>query len=384
MDELPGFHRYLKYQFNSLNYLQTSESVQIKWFFPTTFIVITVSLIKQLINLSLSEVNSFSYYIGDITLVAGHTRKHLTLIYFAWFFGGFGTVLTLYRSQFDRSLQKWARIGVIFEHLDSTQIHPYSGLPTIVHRIFIHFCNGALIGAALASFLCVLPSFLIYPTKYLIYLIFWLILTVAAGSSVVCNGANFLLLFTASAYIFGRRVHEETLILVDKVAEKCESFQPLNSIIKHSVKRLTLILIHQIEEYKFWVILNQNGFLSTYNAQFILNYLIFFIDIPKFLRISLIIFTFINLAVGLSFNFLVCTYAQHKIHGYCSNLRQTLNENISIRTKLRTLIFLENVENRYFFVIFGALNYSTHHFIIILLENITNLLLLIASLRRQN
>ncbi|XP_025016793.1 uncharacterized protein LOC112538937 isoform X2 [Tetranychus urticae] len=379
MNRYPGFRRYLNYQLVDLTYLVTDESKSFKLFFPLSFAVCLTNMIKQLINLSQSEVTSLSYYLGDLTLVVGATRKHLTLIYFGWFSAAFTCSLALYVSQFKPSLQKWVSIGVIFDQFGSTKVHPHSGLPTIVHKYFIKLSHISYILGGLAAFLCGTPSLFIYPSQFIIYLVFWLLITAVGGLVVLGNAANFGPLFGFSVYLFGKHLTSEkdNLIVETKSYEKGEDW---NTIVANSMRSSTNQLKGLIESYQFWILVNQFLFLATYLAQFILLYLIFFVEVHKFLRISLIAFGVINFISGLSVHFWLGAYGQHKINQYCSQLRRALFTNGSIDMKLNIIIYLEHVETRYFFTIFGALRYSFFHFILVICENITNLLLLIASL----
>ncbi|XP_053210273.1 uncharacterized protein LOC128394055 [Panonychus citri] len=380
-----GFRRYLNYQLVDLNYLTPNKLATDyhPWRFYLAFFICIVNQIKLSIIFCQNEVTNLSYYIGDITLPAGKTKKHLTLIYSSWIIGTFMCTVTLYRSQYTPRLQKWIDIGIIFEHL-STRVHPISRLPTIVHKYFIRFCFSVFCSAGFSAILICLPSFFIYPHQFLIYIWIWLFITFLAGLIIVGHGCGFGPLYAAQIYLFGAKMSNHTSSLIQRLnfvlAYRRIKKTHLSSIVYRSVQSSTSVLRELVEGYHFWIHYNQAIFLATFIAQSIVLYLICFVDIPKFLRLALIVLGFINWITGLSIHFFLGAYGQRKIGQHCSKLRRTLYLNISNQMKLRLVNYFEHVESRYFFSIFGSINYSLYHFLLVVLENATNLLLLITTL----
>lgn len=316
----PGFRRYLNNQLVDLNYLTRRKCKANPWFYALSFFICISHFIKLTIQLILTEVNSLSYFIGDITLVAGPSKKQLTLIYFGWYFAGFLGTLNLLRSQYTPKLQKWVHVGIIFENL-SNEIHPYSGLPTSFHRHFRRTVLSLFYGAGLGAFLLCFPSYSIYPKQFIVNLIVWNMITTAAGLTILGNVANFGPLYAFQVFLYGKQMTDEKIDLSNQLASKDnQNIKKLTSIVYQSTKSSTLKMKQILEGYHFWSSHNAAFFMAAFNAQSIILYLVFFVEIPGFLRIALIILGFISWFSGLSVHFFLGAYGQQKVS--CLNLRK--------------------------------------------------------------
>ncbi|XP_025016791.1 uncharacterized protein LOC107362955 [Tetranychus urticae] len=300
----PGFRRYLNNQLVDLNYLTNEPAESRQWVFVLIFTTLLLNCVKMVIQFCQTSVNDLTYFIGDITIPVGSTKRQLALIYSSWLIGTSFCAFTLYRSQFNPYLQKWVSIGTIFDHLGSSKVHPHTQLPTVLHRYFIHLNRVAFYtGGIGALFLC-LPSYFIYPQQFIVYLTVWLIITILAGFVVLGSAGNFGPLYAFYLFLFGSEMVLERSKLSKRIDRShVDSKERLTKIVASSYSSSTITLKSMIAGYRFWVLFNQSIFLATYSAQYILIYLICFIDIHKFLRLALIAFGAINLCSGLSIHF---------------------------------------------------------------------------------
>ncbi|XP_053213680.1 uncharacterized protein LOC128397040 [Panonychus citri] len=322
-----NFRRYLFSQTVELNYLiadDQSDRSSRQWYYFLSFSVLIITEIRLILLLFLDEVSNLSYYLGDITLVAGAFRKQLLFIYISWISATFTCSVVLFTSQFNPRLQKWAVIGVIFDHLTTTSVHPVSDLPSYLHRYFIVASKVTFYTAAVGGFLIGLPSYFNFPSEYTYYLHFWTIVTMYAGVLVIGHSGNFGPLFAFKVYLFGHQITNEKKFLTRQLktlsisdsrnAEKlkrCE--QQTRRIVAQSCRSATRILRLLIDGYQFWSRINHPLFMATFNAQSIILYLVFFIDIPRFLRIALIILGILSWLSGLSCHFIAGAYGQRKV-----------------------------------------------------------------------
>lgn len=310
----PGFRRFLNSQLVDLDYLTERNSKANPWFYGLSFFISCSHFIKLTIQLILKEVNCLSYMIGDITFVAGPTQKQLALIYFAWYFACFMGTFNLLRSQYKPNLQKWIKIGYIFENLSSIKIHPYSGFPTYFHRYFIKFVMITYYSGGLGGFLLVVPSFFVYPQQFMIYIIIWCVITTIAGFVIIGNVANFGLLYGFQVCIYAKQINDEKIDLINRLeVEKVNSKKRLTWIVNHSIKSSTLKMKDQLNGSKFWNFNNESLFLAAFSAQSIILYLIFFVDLNGFLKVALIICGFLNWFCGFTVHFLLGSYGQCKV-----------------------------------------------------------------------
>lgn len=312
-----NFRQYLNHQIIDLDYLSPDEPNRNRsgWCFTLAFVLVIVNNVKQVIIMCQSDLDNLSYVIGDFTIPAGKTKKQLTLIFFSWISATFMCILTLYRSQYTLRLQKWINIGVVFEHL-SARSHPISGLPTILHRLFIRFNLGVFYSVSVSASLLVLPSFFIYPQQFFIYLWLWSLITIMLAFVIIAYAANFGTLYAFQVYIFAKQMNDLKNNLHDRLNYTMNNHPSkiLTSLINHSVKSNISIMRELIDGHHFWIHFNQSIFLATFIAQSIIIYLIFFIDIPQFLRLAMILLGFINWIGGLSVHFFLGTYGQRKVN----------------------------------------------------------------------
>ncbi|XP_053205441.1 uncharacterized protein LOC128389828 isoform X2 [Panonychus citri] len=384
----PSLRRYLNKQMLDINYLTREEpNVQWpKWWFYVAFFLCLLNVAKLAYQLFQSKVTNISYYIGDLTLVAGSSRKPLTLLYLSWYVGTLNCCWILLRSHFQPKLKKWINFGELLEHLDSTIIHPYTGIQTRYHRLFFRANDLYFYSGGVGAFFLTIPSFFIYPKQFIHYLVIWLTITVSHFVLIFSYAANFGVLFAFQAYYYGKQMIDEKNGLIDNLGAKkvCINREMITLIINSSIKTSLVRLIGFIEGYRFWALLLETVFLATFIAQSIVLYMAFFVDIPTFLRIALVILAITNWICGLSLPFFFGSFSNQSIQKYCMELLKVLYNNTSNQVKIKIINYLEHVEERQFFVLFGALNFSMFHFLMVLLEMSANLLLLIANLRRSS
>ncbi|XP_053206815.1 uncharacterized protein LOC128391016 [Panonychus citri] len=200
----------------------------------------------------------------------------------------------------------------------------------------------------------------------------------AAVSGYSCTAfcVNFSFLFAFYSITSGLRYHMISQKL-SKLSQTITSYKTINII----VNQLLTLLIENHRANIYWTQINSTIFLFTFIAQIPILYLIFFIQLTSFTKFSLIILGGLNFLCGQSITFLSAYYTRNRLNRCQKQLNRLLivRNDIDFIRKIQLTNVAEYLIDRQLFFIYGGFEFNQINYLTVILEIISNLLLLIAN-----
>uniref|UniRef100_T1KNE4 Gustatory receptor n=1 Tax=Tetranychus urticae TaxID=32264 RepID=T1KNE4_TETUR len=354
------------------NYIPVNHSKRRQLVSYIALIIFISVTIKTIVFTLLPADNPILYYLGDATIEFGAIRTPLDCMLSIWTLGGLYCGLFLKYTNQSVKHQHWVRVNQLLNTKSPAEMK--------VIKLFLHQTQSNLILAFLVTVGLNIPLLFQCPPGFYSLNIVYLGLHGVAGFLVSAYAINFAFFFGLDMFFVARRFKSYYRSLKTLVRYKAISDFKRDTLIRRSVRHITSQLKQIIETYHFWEKLNHACFISSFINQSLILYLVFCSPTRQDLKIVLSVYGLLNCATGQSLHFISANYAQKQIDHAISQLHNANTKTSQIKTKLENLNFLEYVDQRKYFTIFGSLEYSSKNLVTVTIENAATLLLLVTNL----
>ena len=282
-----------------LSYLQPDGilSTSKKWLMNILLLSQICISLRFLVLLFLDPNQHILNFIVDQNARLGQARNYFHTVGLLWVVASNYSGWKMLQSQKDPSRQRWIGIS---EALRTYRFHGYGEFRNSV-KFGIIFNQIFIISSAIISFLYVIPFFLWAEPK------FWIFGLAVAFHQAVCGTMvaswNMAPLYCLHMYLFGQvykfQVRDLRLI----------SDHNFNSILSKWIKTIQDVN----NAYNFYKPSNESAFCSTFAAQILIVYFVFFANISDTFKLVFGMYFVLNHVAGQSIHFFFSAYAQNMV-----------------------------------------------------------------------
>lgn len=289
---------YLHRQGIYLSYLEPNKQLSFRQKLATIALYVNhVAIVFRLvIILVLKQGNPIMSYIVDQNAQIGIARNYFYIVSLIWaIFSNLGG-LHLRMTELSSTKQKWTGISELFH----TQRFHGEGNFEVPVKITILLGNLFFYSGAIVSFLYVMPFFFWSSKEY------WLFGIIAAIHQSLWGGIvaswTMLPLFCLHMYVFGR-------LFKMKSKSRQVNEEKLDMILEYWIA----ILKELKDVYYFYQPLNQAAFASTFLAQVLVAYYVFFSNTSEISKLVFSVYFLLNLIAGQSLHFFASSFTQRNV-----------------------------------------------------------------------
>ncbi|XP_074594816.1 uncharacterized protein LOC141850159 [Brevipalpus obovatus] len=342
-----------KYEF----YSTVQLTVQILW------------TLRYLVFFADSVDNPLNYYLADSNYMLGPTRFPMNILFALL---NFSSLVTVIFTKFSETLQPgthlyWLRACKVFETQYFREIGKFTTELKLLYSlkpIFIAFIIAI-------CFSVNINFFLVTPAIYWIWGVIFLLYHIVDASIVF-----FYLIYRQAVFIFQMYLHARYFIYLS-ICVKMKRLSPSTLLKKYFTSHLELIGLYQYYDRSLCLI-----FIFFSIVQIILCYYIFFIQMILIYKASLILILLISHSFAIGGIFIIGTFLRNKHNELIRKLFSLATKSGPDLEKMNLLNIIENSWNKTELRVMGEVCLSSPHYLLLLIETGSTLLLLTANSNR--
>uniref|UniRef100_T1KCC7 Gustatory receptor n=1 Tax=Tetranychus urticae TaxID=32264 RepID=T1KCC7_TETUR len=376
------FNNYLAKQLIHLNYLPVNVS-------KSSFLVLTCSLslfiyfgaiLKEFwLLFSDPSDDPIFYKLGAPTVSLGFIfHREISLILLLWLSGTLYCALFIKYTQYSKKHQSWIQSFVYLSPKASV-----SSLDKLIRKSFLLQTRIVLVFSVAGIALFQMITLSRCPTSLIAYCLFNYILNIFNAFLTAVYLGSTGCMFTFHCMMLG--------VTFNRLAKRVDKMINYLAINKQTAKHINVYLHRVTKELRhlngskvFWEHLNSTIFLSTYLAQSVLLYLLFFVSVPFLMKCSFFLMAIVNFLGGQSIHFIAGHIAKVQIEKCLFQLNRLMFRRIPGPSKIKIIQVLEHTRGGKFNTIFSAVEYSLASLIMVTSENAVLFMLLIVNYSRRS
>lgn len=302
-DRLKLLRNYFNYQLVFIPYLQKNtprghRNVLFSWIVLITSLCL---ITKFLITIVIDDESEWIYYLCDPFYKFIGARRALNFLLIQWLIAITSAQIFVKLSIKNPRKQRWI---VVAEALEKGSFHGHGPFNREL-KLFNHFTRSQILGCLATTCFLTLPWFFWTDRSYWPFGIFWMIYHVYASVLIIAFGPNISNLEFFTLYLSGKYIESFMVELQTNPETRRKT--------SHHLREAISFLMELMDIFDFYRPFGNTAFISTFMAQVLVLYYVFFIELSSLIRIVFSVFLLLNFLAGQSTHFFFGSYTQGKV-----------------------------------------------------------------------